>query len=222
MLDQLTIRAMASLQPQDQVRVLESSRRLSSQSRKLTQATTRGASRADMQQLFAPIDSDWSYLRQALYQIPKVNRATLATIDHECVRIRGALGLTGSNPQPIAHEELIQVAAALEGSAEYLDADIHRYERYLKPDSYRKSLVNASHELHHHAKELHAKLSNRSDLRSLQVEAEHLLDGWHQLSQDLNLLTTHGLTERRAAGLQRAQQELVPLIAKISAALVQK
>ena len=220
-LDQLTIRAMVTLKPQDQVRVLEASRRMSAQSRQLTQATKRGASRGEMQQLFVPLDSDWSFLRQALYQIPQINRATLAVVDHETERIRSALGISGSEAQPIAHEELVQVAAALEGSAEYLDADLKRYEKYLKPDSYRKSLAKSSHDLHHHAKELHAKLSNRSDLRSLQIEAEHLLDGWQQLSKDMSLLTSRGLTERRAANLQRAQQEIVPLIAQISAALIQ-
>jgi hypothetical protein len=219
-LDQLTIRSMVSLSPQDQVRILESSRRMYNQSREFEQATKQGAPRNDLQGRFASIDKDWSYLRSKYQQMRAINRATLASINQECDSIRGALGMTTAAGPTIRHEELVQVAAALEGSSEYLDADIHRYERYLKPDSFRKSIVEASHEFHHHAKQLHAELSARADIGKLQREAEHMLDGWQQLTKDLSHAESHGLSASRTQNLLRAQQEIVPMVAQIAAALV--
>jgi hypothetical protein len=114
------------------------------------------------------------------------------------------------------------VAAALEGSSEYFDADIRRYERYLQPASYRKSMVDASREVHQHAKRLHAELSGRADLAFCQREAGQLIDGWQQLSKDLGHIESHGLSSGRTEHLNRAHQELVPLVAQIAAALLER
>lgn len=221
-LDQLTIRSMVSLSPKDQLRILESSRRMYSQSREFEHATTQGASRNDLQARFATIDKDWSYLRSKYQQMRAINRATLGSIDQECDSIRAALGMGTAAGPSIRHEELVQVAAGLEGSAEYLDADIQRYERYLKPDSFRKSILEASREFHHHAKQLHSELSARANVRSLQREAEQMLDGWQQLTKDISHAESHGLTAGRAENLRRAQQDLVPMVAKIAAALLER
>ncbi len=221
-LDQLTVRSMVALPPQQQVRLLEASHRMHQSSQGLAQMTTRGASRNELGSRVEQIDKDWAYLRPAFFQMPSLNRATLASIDQECEVMRAALGIRAAGGQPIQHEELIQVAAALEGASEYLDADVHRYERYLQPVSYRTSLVKASHEFHFHAKQLHAELSGRADLKTLQREAEHMLDGWQQLAKDLGHIESHGLSERRAQTMQRYQQDLVPLVAKIAAALVER
>ncbi len=221
-LDQLTIRSMVSLSSKERARVLESSHQLYHLSGELAQATTRRTSRNALRDQFGRFDQEWNSLRPVFYRLRSVNRATLASIDHECEQMRGALGITSLAPQPAAHEDLIEVAAALEGASEYLDADLQRYARYLQPTSYRNSLIGASGEFHRHAKQLHADLSKHSDLSKLQREAEHMLDGWNQLSKDLSHIDGHGLTERRAASLMRAQQELVPMVAKIAAALVER
>ena len=221
-LDQLTLRSMVSLSPRDQTRVLETSHRLYQTSEAFVQATTRGASRGDLRNRFGKFDEDWAYLRPIFYKLARINRGTLSGIDHECSHIRSALGMTAASGPVVVQEELVQIAAALEGSAENLDADVNRYERYLQPASYRKSVVGASHEFLGHARQLHAALSNRADLRTLQLEAEHMLDGWQQLSKDISHIESHGLSAGRAYNLQRDQQDLVPLVAKIAAALVQR
>ena len=123
---------------------------------------------------------------------------------------------------------MLQAAAALEGASEYLDADLQRYARYLQPDSYRKSLLDGSRELHHHAKQLHALLSqpaaghSSQSMRKLQREAEQMLDGWEILSRELAHLHRHGLSSSRAERITRSQQELVPLVAQIAATLLER
>lgn len=218
-LDQLTIRSMVSLRPQEQTRVLETSHRMYRASEDLARVTTRGVPRSELQQHFSQVDKDWRYLRPIFYRIPSLSNATLSSIDHECDLLRSALGVTGGPDPPLVRQDLIQVAAALEGSAEYFDADVRRYQRYLTPASYRKSIGDASQAFLHHARQLHEKLSRRSDLQSLQQETEHMLRGWTQLTKDLGHIESHGLSELRASNLHRAHQELVPLVAKIAAAL---
>jgi len=53
-------------------------------------------------------------------------------------------------------------------------------------------------------------------------EAEHMLDGWQQLTQDLSHAESHGLSAGRVENLRRAQQEMVPMVAQIAAALVER
>jgi len=45
-------------------------------------------------------------------------------------------------------------------------------------------------------------------------------DGWQQLTKDLSLAESHGLSAGRAENLRRAQQDIIPMVAKIAAALV--
>ncbi|MFK8113475.1 MAG: hypothetical protein AB8B91_14820 [Rubripirellula sp.] len=222
LLDQMTIRAMVSLSSREQVRVLETSRRMYRLCGELTESSKRNASRADLARQFSQIDSDWNTLRSGCAKISSMKRATLAAIDQECDRIRVALGVTPGSGQSIRFDELIQAAAALEGSAEYFEADIQRYKRYFQPAAYRDSIVASSHEFFHHAKQLHSKLSQRAEVSVLQTEAEHMLDGWEQLSRDLSDVERHGLSSTRARNLQQARADLVPVVAQIAAALVQR
>ena len=49
-----------------------------------------------------------------------------------------------------------------------------------------------------------------------------MLDGWQQLTQDLSHAESHGLSAGRVENLRRAQQEMVPMVAQIAAALVER
>ena len=222
LLDQLTIRAMVSLAAQDQVRLLESSRRMFRASRELSELTTRNASQAEIQRKFATIDQDWAFIQSACRSLPSMRRGTLAAIEYQCQELRGALGVSGTGAPTIVHEQLMQAAAALEGSAEYFEADLKRYERYLQPNSYRRSIMDSAHEFYQHAKDLHEELNNRAKLSRLQREAEKLLDGWQELTEDLSKIENHGLSSGRADRLRRAHQSLAPAVAQVSAALVER
>lgn len=222
LLDALTIRSMVTLKAQDQVRLLESSRRMFRASQEFTKLTSGNASQDELQQRFAAIDKDWAFIYATCRRLPTLKRAPLEAIEHQCEDLRGALGVVATEVRTIGHDELVQAAASLEGSAEYFQADLKRYERYLTPDRYRQSIFNATHEFYHHAKELHEALHQREDFRRLQREAELMLDGWQQLSKDLDDIEAHGLSERRAASLRRAHQNVAPVVAKVAAALLER
>lgn len=226
--DQLTLRSMASLRREDQLRVLESSRSLYDQARQLETASEKGASTREQQAILMNILRDWDSVRDTLHRIDSLNHGTLAEIDRSVEQLRAALGVAGNVVATIDIHSLLQAAASLEGTSEYLDADLQRYARYLEPDSYRKSLLAGSEEFHHHAKHLHALLSqpgaghSPQSMEKLQREADHMLDGWETLSRELAHLDHHGLSSSRAARITRSQQELVPFVAQVAAALLER
>lgn len=222
LLDQLTIRALASLSRRDQTRLFEASRNLYEQCRAFQATLRREPSRGELQQQFSRIDRDWQALRRTYSGLPSVNRATVAGVDHTCRQLRGALGLSAQSAPVINIAQLVEIAAALEGSSEYLDADVQRYQRYFQPASFRKSILDSSREFKHHAKQLHAGLTEQADLVSLQREAGHMFDGWQQLTKAIDHIETHGLSEIRAGSLKRDQRELEPLVAQIAAALLER
>ncbi len=160
-------------------------------------------------------------------QITSLNRGTIAEIDRACEQLRGVFRLENTYAPVNTMANLVQAAAALEGTAEYLDEQTKRYERNLRPNSFRDSVRGAAMELHHHSQELHAlldgrgRLSDQRYLSQLQKEAEHALEAWNQLAKDFDHIQTHGISASQADRLREAQRQAVPHVAEIAAALLQ-
>ncbi len=226
-LGQLNLRAMVKLQPQDQIRFLQSSRELYDQSVQLHTMCERNAGRDQVRDLFVKIDRGWGSLTETLPQISSLNRGTIAEIDRACEQLRAGFGIENTHAPDGSIGRLVQAAAALEGTAEFLEEQIKRYQKNLKPDSYRDSVRDAARELHHHSKELHESLDRRSRvddqryLSRLQNDAEHAVEAWNQLAKDFDHLETHGMSPAQAQRLRGAQRQAVPAMAKIAAALLQ-
>lgn len=221
LMEQMTMRAMMTLSGSQRNAVQEQINRMATDSRQLRQVVSTGQRREEMQRLFASIDRDWSSLSPLLRRVSSVNYATLSTIDHECGHLRDALGVPANNGQSIRYEGLTDVAASLEASAAYLDADVKRYSRYVGPPTYQQKLLDASEAFYRDAKELHQLASQRRDLQLLQRVAASLLTEWQKLSTSLSTIHRQGLPTTRAASLQREGREVASMVAKVSAALSQ-
>ncbi len=218
-MEQLSLRAMVSLSAQDQLRVVESSRRLDDQCRQFSTLAQNNSSSDKLFSLASEIDRGWSGLRVQLASLTTVNRSSLDEMDRACGGLSQSLGRNA----PIAgldYENLLAAAASLEGSSEYLLADMQRYARYLQPTSYRDSVVKSTTELHEASKQLHFELSRRADLAAVQRTADAATHSFERLSLDLRDIEQHGLPGSRATVVRHAQQELTPLVARIAAALL--
>ncbi len=219
LLDQLTIRLLANLDPREQSMALERSRRMFQQARQLEESAESGASRDAMAAALVPIDQDWNELRAVYSKLPRLNPASLASVHREIGLLRNALGVAGGigyfDPASLA-----QAAASLEGSSEYFRADARRYERYLQPAAFRQSFIGSADEVFQHARSLHVLLDGREPLEAVEREAEHLLDAWQSLSQNVNQIEQRGLSGSRSASLKRAHAEMAPMIAEIAATLL--
>ncbi len=222
MLDQLTLRTMVALKPGDQPRVLESSRRLYDQCQQLETATARNAPPRELTAIFTGIDRDWSGLRASYQQMGTLPNGMLWEIDQVCEQMRSALNVSPSIGGAIDFEELLQSAASLQGAAEYFDADIDRFSRYVSNNAARQSLQDNSKDFFIHAKRIHSQLSGRANLPDLQREASHLVDGWEHLNNDLRDLARQGVPVRSAESLQRAHRDMAPFVAQLGAALLER
>ena len=83
-----------------------------------------------------------------------------------------------------------------------------------------RRIVRSTTEMHEAAKQLHFQLSRRADLVTIQVPADTVVHAFDRLSHDLEDIERHGLTGSRAGVMQRAQRDLVPVVAQIGAALL--
>ena len=207
-LGQLNLRSMVRLKPQDQLLVLQSCRDLYDQSGRLHTMCEENSSRQQMRDLFVGIDRDWGAISDTLPQIASLNRGTIAEIDRTCQQLRSGFGIENTLAPASSMGQLVQAAAALEGTAGYFDDQIKRYERSLTPASFRNSVRDATRELLHHGQQLHESLDRRGRfnderyLRGLQSEAEHVVEAWNQLGKDFDHIETHGMPAAQAHRLR--------------------
>lgn len=216
----LTLRSLGALDRTRRRQVDDALSTMQNESRNLKGAAGRQVDTEELRAHFARFDRAWVSIRETLSQMDRLERRVLDAIERECLVMRRALQVEASAVVPLRLDELIDIAAALEGSAEYFRADIDRYERYLQPADYRRSISRAADDFYAAAKRLHADLFAKRDLRTLSREADDLVEAWGRLSQDLSKLRDHGLTGRRAVNLENASRELAPLVAQVGVALL--
>jgi hypothetical protein len=216
----LTLRLLGTLDRTRRRQVDDALNTMQNESKNLNDAIRRQGNGGEMREHFSRFDRAWLSIRDTLTRMDRLDRRLLDAIERECLMLRRALNVESSAVVPLRLDELIDIAAALEGSAEYFRADIDRYQRFLKPADYRRSISRAADDFYAAAKRLHADLFAKRDLRTLSREADDLVDAWGRLSGDLSKLRDHGLTGRRAVNLENASRELAPLVAQIGVALL--
>ena len=111
-------------------------------------------------------------------------------------------------------------AAALEVAAEYLDADLQRFARYLQPASYSKTLLTLSKRVLQNARTIHNQLDSTESLSRVQRTASDLATTWESFSSELKHLDHHGLTDRRVQAILRQHEQMLPSVASLTASLL--
>ena len=221
LLDQLSTRSMVSLDARQRTDILDTTNRMVIETKQLTKAMERRDSRAQLQDRFSSFDRMWIRLSPTFRRMNSLSYTTLSAMEYESGHLRDALGVVGDPGQLLGYEGLTELAASLESAADFLDADVRRYAQYVGPGTYRQKLLADSRSFLGDATELHELASQRGDLRSLHLVAESLLDHWQKLSASIALIESRGLPASRAVNLQRARQDLVSMVARVSAALAQ-
>ena len=223
---QITLRAIAGLPAQEQLRVLNTTSALYKNAVTLQKAAQANAPHNQLHDIFQAIERDWRSVQEQYFTIPKVNRGVLAEIRHALDEIRLALGHGQGGPAVVTAQQLLQSAAALEGTAEYINKIVRDSSRSLTPSSYRSSVTNAAREFYTHARELHEEISRPGrindprHLKDIQRETTRMVEGWNQLTKDLNHVEEHGMSPQRASQIRRAQNDVVPFVAQVAAAFL--
>ncbi|WP_168565331.1 hypothetical protein [Crateriforma spongiae] len=218
LLGQLNFGSLFHLPKETQLQIFDLGRSLSASCDHLVQEAGSGASRSDLVECVSEIQRSWDPLQRHLASVQTIPPALVDAVGRDLVQICAALGID-DRPQAIDMRELVELAAALEGSSEYLRADVDRYERYMQPGAYRVMMDRSSDRLYDQSKRLHAELSRGEDLQRLQSTTDRMLEAWDELSAGMQDLDRHGLSPSRADRLRRSHQELLPIVARLAAAL---
>lgn len=218
LLNQMNFGTMIGMPQNEQIEVLNLGRSLRAGAEHFKQVAAQGVGRGELVTCLSEVDRAWSSMRPRIAALRTISPAVISAVDRDLSQIQSSLGGRGANLQASLNE-LVELAAALEGSSEYLEADLKRYERYLQPASYRSAMMRAAGDFHDESRRLHEQLSRGDDIRSLQKRTDRMIDAWKQLSEGISDIQQHGLTSSRARRLQQAQQELLPIVARVAAAL---
>lgn len=222
----MTFFALARMDANRQATLLASMRDLTRLAADLERLSESRASQRDLLRSAEAFDRRWCEVQPLLSELPSIRPGLLSETERGCQQLREVFGFQADYATPNRLTDLVNVAAALEGTSEALRQTLNSYGRYLRPSEYRKAVTDSANSFYRHSRELHELLSrshrlgDRGHLAKIREEAEHLLSDWNQLAADLNEVESRGLTGTRALKVRRLQQELVPQVGQIGAALV--
>ncbi|MEM6471919.1 MAG: hypothetical protein AAF802_20335 [Planctomycetota bacterium] len=222
----MTFFALSKLDANQQATLLASMRDLSRSVDDLQRLSNGRASRRELLGTVESFDRRWCEVRPILNELPSIRPGLLAETERGCQQLRDVFELSADYAATGRTGRLVDTAAALEGTSETLRQTLNSYERYMRPNEYRRAVSDASNSFYRHSRELHELLSrshrmgDRGHLAKVREEAEHLLNDWNQLSADLEELERHGVSGSRAMNVRRLQQQLVPMVGEVAAVLV--
>jgi len=192
--------------------LLESSEALSGQ-------ISQSVSAESSQRVFLEVERAWSQLRKQLVDSGLVGRQMVAAIDDELLRLRTSLRIERKPPEPVAQRRLLRTAAAIESTAEFIDADLQRYSSLLTPLTFRTTALSASSAFLQSAKIFHQLIDRQADAVTVARADATMQEHWKRLFQSLSQIQLHGVSSQRARNLMQDQRELVEYMSEISTAL---
>jgi hypothetical protein len=170
--------------------------------------------------LLQPIDVASLELMQYLAPLPGLHHGYLATIRDETHRLLLAYRVPQAQ-NALNYDVLRSMASTLEGTSEYLKADLARYERYLTPASFRTSILRASDEFYRASRSFHEAVDERRNLDELVRRRTTLISTWQTLDAMMIDLPQHGLAVNRASSLFGYRDAIAEPIAGVAAMLGQ-
>jgi hypothetical protein len=170
--------------------------------------------------LLQPIDVASLELMQYLAPLPGLHHGYLATIRDETHRLLMAYRVPQAQ-NALNYDVLRSMASTLEGTSEYLKADLARYERYLTPASFRTSILRAADEFYRASRSFHEAVDERRNLEELVRRRTTLISTWQTLDAMMIDLPQHGLAVNRASSLFGYRDAIAEPIAGVAAMLGQ-
>lgn len=165
------------------------------------------------------IEQTWNALRVQLVSRGLATRQTVSAIDDELRRLRSGFG--GRNATGVFDpERLLRIAAAIQSTAGFVDADLQRYGGLLSPLAFRDTTLAASSAFLRSARLFHQLLDQRADRDTVRRAAAAMQADWKRLFPALGGIQLHGVSPRRAKNLLKDHRQLVEYMSEVSAFLL--
>ncbi len=197
-------------------RIRLSARNLLAKSEVLSEQVSRNDSLVTLQSNLAEIQQGWLEFRTQLLNDQLVGLQMILSIDGELQRLRTALGVANDAVKPMDRRRLLQTAAAIESTAEFVSADLNRFSRLLTPLTYRETTLAAASAFMQSAKLFHQTIDHQADAVTIRRAADAMQKNWNLLLPNLAQIQLHGLTAYQARNLLQDQSELVEYISEVS------
>ncbi|MDA8967891.1 hypothetical protein N9F76_01215 [bacterium] len=199
--------------------IMRVAQQLLGDSEALSAQISRSVSAESSRRVFLEVERGWSELRKQLVDGGLVGRRMVAAIDDELLRLRTSLRIERNTQEPVDQRHLLRTAAAIESTAEFIDADFQRYSSLLTPLTFRTTALSASSAFLQSAKLFHQLLDQQADAVTVIRAGAAMQENWKRLSQSLSQVQLHGVSPQRARNLMQDQRELVEYMSEISTAL---
>jgi hypothetical protein len=197
-------------------RIRLSARNLLAKSEVLSEQVSRNDSLVTLQSNLAEIQQGWLEFRTQLLNDKLVGLQMILSIDGELQRLRTALGVANDAVKPMDRRRLLQTAAAIESTAEFVSADLNRFSRLLTPLTYRETTLAAASAFMQSAKLFHQTIDHQADAVTIRRAADAMQKNWNLLLPNLAQIQLHGLSAYQARNLLQDQSELVEYISEVS------
>jgi hypothetical protein len=171
-------------------------------------------------ELLQTIDVASLELMQYLAPVPGLHHGYLATIRDEIGRLL-ILYRVPQSQNALNYDVLRSMASTLEGTSEYLKADLTRYERYLTPATFRTSILRAADDFYRASRSFHEAVDDRRGLDELIHSRTALIGTWQNLDAMMLDLAQHGLAANRTSSLFGYRDAIAEPIAGVAAMLGQ-
>ena len=125
----------------------------------------------------------------------------ISSIDGELQLLRTALGVANDAFKPMDRSRLLQTAAAIESTAEFVSAGLNRFGRLLTPLTYRETALAAASAFMQSAKRFHLTIDHQIDAVTIGRAADAVQKNWNFLLPNLTQLQLHGLSAYQARDL---------------------
>ncbi len=214
--DKMTVKSLVKIPPADQQAVLQLARDLYGQCEIYCECVRNNSPLNDLMTHYMQIDNQWRSLDRHLTVM-----TSLSVVSSR--RLITAYGLELCDllrvPAQLDRERAIQLAAALEASAEHLRYEMRRYARYYSSVAFRNQAYQRSDAFYVQAKNLHLHLQSGSSLTDVRSSCEGAVTAWEQFSATITAMPAQGLSHSRCQELDQSREEVLPVVAELAAAL---
>ena len=216
MFENMTVKTLVQLPEAEQATVLKLARALHGHCKKYCQCVDDNSALPVLVANYVLIDNQWPKLDRHLKLIK--SRSVVASrrlVKAYELELRHLLNI----PDRLDRAHEVQLAAAIETSAQHLRYDVRRFARSYSTAGFRTRAYQSSDAFYARSKRVHSLLQQDADLSQIQTATNNMLRSWRSFSQVVSSMRKNGLSQRRYEYMDEARQEVVPLIAELATQL---
>ena len=213
LLENMTVKALVQMPPNNQQAVLDTARQLYGQCSHYCDCVEKDSTLNDLMMDYIEINNQWASLDGYLAPVTSArvvaSRRLISEYDTE---LCGLLHV----PATLDRAHAMQLAASLEELAEQLRYDVRRYARYYRTDSFRNQAYQNSDTFYVRAQNLHAYLQKGAGIKELRAGCNGVVTDWASLTRVISAMPANGVSSSRYQFVDESRQEVLPVIAELT------